>query len=806
MALGALSVGLVCIWSLATALRLLNAPAGPNRSRIGQYLSPAKAGFHHCALIYERQRRSAEDLLPYVARVRDGQPTAWLFDAFLFLRFNMPDGRRTDENPTTWKDWLRHLDDWFASGRDLHALDEAIERAAQRLGPPPSPRLVVLSVAYPIRSVEDFDLIEEGRPVSLATDQGVGSAVGAYVAEAIRRFTHSRFRHLQLWGFYWMREEISPQDEPRVRAAAQAIHRAGCKLLWIPWWRAPGFDRWRDCGIDAAILQPNYAFVTLTHGGAVRRNRLAAAAELARKNGMGVEIEAGDVVQSLADRQAFLHYLADGGPDRLGYREGACAYYLGVDTVERAAAAPRPEVRYTYQALSNFVTGRSVPDPDPPQTWRRTATGFTARLARPARVRALDILFDEPSATLVWKGRADVYFRRRQGDGWRPAGWAVRTRHDEDAGRYQVMSVPVFEDVAALDIRLHPLYRRMRLSRARLVANSVGPEGLHRHTALGASYTTDLTARRKYDDDGTKLTDGVVPAGGFGEGKSVGWIAPQVAVCFDLAAVHQVTRVEVVCQGGSGAWVNWPTDAVVFLSEHALPPTTMSATGSWAKDIRWEAASPVEIIRRRSAVDMDGILRFSVLPTARARYVNVLLRGHGWIMLSEVRIFDGKTNLAQAPGVHYTLRPLPTDAQTEGIHYPDDGLRLTDGIVAATFTRQHVVGWDDGQPKTITVDLGVAKLIRGVTVWSLRGGQYGIFAPEQVNVEVSTDGHNWTGVGSAERADGGEDGNECVPAPYRVVTTADRLLRARYVRVRIRPARGWSMVSEVEVDGSSLAR
>lgn len=797
-----LGLGLLLVVGLMAPERSRTAPGKVEQtmSREPGYLSPAEAGFHHCALIYERSSRSAEDLLPYVCRMDRGRPREWLFDSFLFLRFNMPSGTRTDEGPTTWPDWLKHLDDWFADGRDLRALDEAIGTAAAKLGNPPVRRTVMLSIPYPNRAVLDFGLDEEGGSAGLNTDSGLENGARRYVAEASRRFAEAGYKHLDLWGFYWMREEISPPDEPRVRVVARAVHDAGFRLSWIPWWRASGWDRGRECGIDATIMQPNYAFVAWTHGGAVRRNRLAVAADLARANRLGIEIEAGDVVNSRADRAAFIHYLADGAPERLGYRDGASAYYLGVDTVERTCRSQEPEIRRLYDALADFVTGRPVSDPDPKQTWKSVCGGMEGVLHSPAHVTALDLFFDEPAGSEAWTGRVEVFGASRDGEPMRPAGWALRTRRQDQDGRHQVITVPIDRDVAALKVKLYPSAVRGAPNGVRALAGGVGPEGIRRHLAYGCAYTTDLSAKRAYDDDGAKLIDGVTPPEGFPAGRSVGWTAPEVAVRLDLGRVRRVTAIEVVCQGGSGSWVNWPTDAVATLSQGSAPPDRLSSTGPWPRDLRTAAPSPIVVTRRRSETDMDGLLRFEVKPSARARYANIVLRGNGWIMLSEVRVLDGARNVAREPGVRYALRPLPTPTEADADRYADDGVRLTDGYRAGSFSRTQVTGWNDGSERTFVVDLGMAQRISEATVWSLRGGQFGIYAPKTVICESSSDGHAWRRLGSADRAEGVEDGKSCEAAPYRIVGLAE----CRYLRIRVVPQQGWAMLSEIEVAGQPV--
>ena len=121
-------------------------------------------------------------------------------------------------------------------------------------------------------------------------------------------------------------------------------------------------------------MQPNYAFSD-THHGSVHRNRLAVTAELARTHGMGVEMEAGKILSNAGDRRAFLQYLADGAPARLGYQAAAMAYFLDTDTVQRLVASTDPSIRATYDALADYVSGKVVPDPDPSIQWNTTPAG-----------------------------------------------------------------------------------------------------------------------------------------------------------------------------------------------------------------------------------------------------------------------------------------------------------------------------------------------------------------------------------------------------------------------------------------------
>jgi len=759
-----------------------------------QLPTPERVGFRHCALIYERPTRSAADLLPYVSRVVRGEPRAWLFDAFLFLHFNAASGARTDEGPTLMGDWESQLDQWFAPGRDLHALDEAVAQAARKLPAPPAPRKIILSMPYPNPKASVFGALPGGVSPDLGTAEGLRAAAQWYTAEARRRFDAAGFRHLRLWGLYWMREEMSRSDEPRAAIVADVAHRARLRLAWIPWWRATGFDRWRRGGFDVAFLQPNYAFHSWTHGGAVRRNRLAVAADLARKHGLGMEMEAGAVTESEADRKAFLHYLADGAPTRLGYQRSAMAYFLSTDTVERTASSRDPAHAAVYTALADFVEGKPVRDPDPALTMRSGNGGVVGRLRTPCRVTSVDIQ-PGPGAT-DWHGIVEVLVRAGADGTWRPGGWAIRAGQDEGAGRHQVLTVPVGVRASELCVRTRGKPAPW-LRSARIVPETLSSEAPRTHSACGCSYSLSGQPRGTYDDNGAKLTDGVVPSGGFGEGRSVGWTTPTAAVCFDLGSVTKLDRVEVFCQGGSAAAVNWPAETSVLLADSRPAQPAMAGAGAVPSGLRWYAGGRPAITRRRSETDQDGVIAIALRPGARARYVTVAFRSAGWLMLSEIRILDGVRNLARAQGVRYTLRPHPTPSPEAAAHYADDGVRLTDGVVARSLNRAQVTGWSEGDERTLDLDLGSVLDVSSVTVWTLAGGLHGVYAPESIAVEGSRDGRDRRALGRASSVAVVEDGRTCSSRAFRLRLKTP--VGVRHLHFTIRRARGWAMLSEIEV-------
>jgi len=796
---------LICAAAMGAAT-LLVCPSALPRAQEPGYLTPQAAGFSQCALIYDRPQRSADDLLLYAARAVGGEPRGWGFDAFLFLVQASHRGRRTEAGETQREDWQYHLDRWFAPGRDLAALDEALARAAATLGEPPAPRAVILSIPYPHPAVRDFgDVDGDGRTEDLSSAEGRATALHWYLTEARRRFGAAGYRRLRLWGFYWMREDVPATEEHLPQEAARLVREGGERFLWIPWFRAAGYDRWRELGFDAAILQPNYAFHSWHHQGSVRANRLALAAALARRHGMGIEIEAGSVDTSLPDRRAFLQYLSRGSRQALGYQQGASAHYLGVDTVERLARASDPALTSLYDRLCDYVAGQPVTDPDVALNWRVLRRGrVTEAVASlpiqressgPRAPALLDVFLDEPDLSRAWRGAVTVEVRPPGSTAWEPAGWALRGAPDATAERWQVVTVPVGRGGEAVRVRLADAPGSPPPTISSLSPDAWDLPGTLHHRARGRSYRWSLPAPAAYGDSGRELTDGSLAPGGFASGETVGWYGQPACVRFDLGRELEVERVEAFCSGGGAAAVNWPVSAVATFSSREQPPVALSGRGALPAGFAWCGGGERVVTLRRGPTDLDGRIDFTPPQPVRARWVNLIFTPNAWLMLSEVRIMAGSGNVA--PASAYTLSPSPTAPETGAARYADDGRKLTDGVTAQSFEPQRLVGFADEPEATATLDLGALAPVREVRVHSLAGGLYGIRAPESVTVEVSRDGERWGKPLTAERPAVREDGDRV--EPYMLTATLPPGERARYVRVRVRRAEGWAMLSEIEV-------
>jgi hypothetical protein len=149
---------------------------------------------------------------------------------------------------------------------------------------------------------------------------------------------------------------------------------------------------------------------------------------------------------------------------------------------------------------------------------------------------------------------------------------------------------------------------------------------------------------------------------------------------------------------------------------------------------------------------------------------------------------DNSVNLAA--GKSYTASTAASSS------YPDtNGTELTDGVFgSASYTDSAWQGRLTGSPYSFTVDLGSDETFQEVDSDWLQVDSAAIYLPAQIQVSISTDGTNFTSIGTMN-----------APAVDSSDQTRDyRLLyinaTARYVRITVTPASSaWSFTDELQV-------
>ena len=297
-------------------------------------------------------KTTAEEYMPFVGYYdRGGKLADTFFDSFLFL----PYGAYVNEENGDFTAWNAYVDNVFAEDANVNALSEAAERVSEGLG-----RDVRVSVFFSIlytwpdkTSFGDVDgdgVIED---FSKAEDRK--KAIKWIIDEQLARFEAGGYDNLDLLGFYWYEEQVTytdPHELELIRYASDYVHSLGYKLMWIPWYCAPGYTDWKELGFDMACMQPNYAF-----SGQVTVERLYDNAETTRRLGMCVEIEIGQY-DAQADILRYKEYLAVGA--ETGYMDAVkCYYQAGMPGAFYAAwKSADPFVNSVYHGTYLFAKGK----------------------------------------------------------------------------------------------------------------------------------------------------------------------------------------------------------------------------------------------------------------------------------------------------------------------------------------------------------------------------------------------------------------------------------------------------------------
>ena len=217
------------------------------------------------ALIYQgginRMDWTEEQFRPYVMhQFQDGRKE-WLFDGFLFLEFSDGKGRRyaqgygKDARKQEWEWLLQRL---FEEGKSLSALDACIETVKKEIGEPEFRHRVVIGLPAAMFRQRDWGELN-GKTLCFLYREDQVAATRWYVDRVLESFRNANYKNLDLAGFYWVDEDIAYNGDLSL-SVSEYIHSKNLLFYWIPYWKAVGYDKWRELGFDMAYLQPNHFF------------------------------------------------------------------------------------------------------------------------------------------------------------------------------------------------------------------------------------------------------------------------------------------------------------------------------------------------------------------------------------------------------------------------------------------------------------------------------------------------------------------------------------------------------------------
>ncbi len=765
--------------------------SGPEASNGGDNMDEAEkpimypqAGIQHAVLMYPAMGRDVEKTKPYVARMRNYMPTGeWLFDTFIYLKLLNTSGVFEDHVGATKEDWLSGLDRFFSSDTDIPALETAVRQLTQTIGAPESKRKVVIGIPYPHKATENFgDVDGDGKDEDFLNPDDRRKVLDWYVQEAIRRFDAYEFEYIELWGFYWI-EEAMTADEEAIAIASEVVHAADKKLMWIPYYNAPGYEKGSEY-FDVTIMQPNYAFNSWTVDGTVGPERMVNTWNTCKENGFGIEVEIRS--NSAHDVAVFQRYLSYGAADRLGYQQHVNGYYLGAWFVENTYFSANKDDVAIYELLCDYVTGKKVEDPDV-YTEAEVLTGQTLELDAGTADRISHVQLLADTAKLGdWRGTITAEFYR---DGvWQPAGWL------------SVAPDPLAEGSRTLAIPTEGTAERIRLT---VEGGAALPDGAIWATAVdhtgsrtqvnycqGKTYTLNPDpAVRTYGDTGNLLING------DDTGDRMGWWNRPARILLDLGAEREVDGLQLFVGESAGAGISLPAAALAAFSADTPLKQVSSGLGTLPGNLRLASGGAAKNTGKSGNGSAVHRIDFEV-SSAKTRYITLEVKPQAgrWMMLNEVRVTSGGDTV---PVESYRLLTLP---QAElGSVKTDIGTQLTNGAVDYGLDNDCVAWNTETSPgiRDLVVDLEKSETIREITLYSVSSVAYGnAYSVRSAVFYTSEDGVNWTKQGIADKSALIQGGNERI-YPVPLTCKLNQPTSARYLKVAITPGQGICAISEI---------
>lgn len=317
-------------------------------------------GIRDLVLIYQggahRPAWLQDEFIPYVTHTFADGHKDWLFDGFLFLEFTdsgkqyipnlkMPDAQKND--------WAHYLDRVFEPGKALDALDKCIAAQKAELGDPGFKHKVVITLPTPLPHQKDWGEVD-GKALDFDVVEDAKTACKWYLDQLTDRFAKAGFNNLELTGIYWVDEDMWHLDG-FTKHISPYIHELGLQFVWIPYFKAKGFENWRELGFDIVYHQPNHFFSKN-----IPDARIDEACSLARQHGMGMEFECDERALSQS-KDCFANRMdayMDGFWRHDVFTDAAIAYYTGGHLMLDFVKNPSPENQRLMDRLAIIIVER----------------------------------------------------------------------------------------------------------------------------------------------------------------------------------------------------------------------------------------------------------------------------------------------------------------------------------------------------------------------------------------------------------------------------------------------------------------
>ncbi len=292
-----------------------------------------------------------QSFVPYVS-YNNGQQEEWMFDGFLFLELNDGNGNAYTTghapNPALKTQWEALIKNYFEAGQSIAALDERLEKAAQKISGTVPKRKVVIGIPEPMRGAVEWGEVN-GKILDFSKDEHRIEGCKWFIDNVINKFAESKFKHIELEGFYWIAEEMD-HTSTIMSPIGNYLKDKKMTFVWIPWWKSPGYDNGKQYGFTEVYLQPNYFFDKEP------LSRLQEACIEAKTHGIDLEVEFDESV--LGGNGSKLNDYLDVFEENQIYETKKLAYYQSVNTLLKLYRSVDPADKALYKRLSEIVSKR----------------------------------------------------------------------------------------------------------------------------------------------------------------------------------------------------------------------------------------------------------------------------------------------------------------------------------------------------------------------------------------------------------------------------------------------------------------
>ncbi|MGI6074439.1 MAG: DUF4855 domain-containing protein [Fermentimonas sp.] len=312
-------------------------------------------------LIYQggdaRLAYTKEQIAPYVYKTNEEGGIDWLFDGFLFLETRTFNGYAFEQSAyghETYRarkqEWISLLDKVFEEGKAVSALNSVLSDLSDAGHTPLRKRKVIISLPEPLSGQKDWGTLN-GKPLDFSIDADRLEALKWYVDEVIRRFDEHKYRHIELAGFYWLKES-DDLSERLISPTSKYINSRGYILNWIPNWGPHRGENWRLRNFNSAYIQPNTFFST---GNSSNLPRVCTYAAL---HNMGLEVEF-DWNLANESYQQKLHDYYDNFDKYKVLEKSAIAYYEGGrQFLTQLVYGTTPGLKSLYKRVTDVIIER----------------------------------------------------------------------------------------------------------------------------------------------------------------------------------------------------------------------------------------------------------------------------------------------------------------------------------------------------------------------------------------------------------------------------------------------------------------